>query len=297
MPTIVSGSEYLSLPRAKETWLIKPVLPTSGAVLLYGDPKVGKSFAALQLAEAVASPSVKEWFGFPVTEKGKVVYVQLDTPRSLWTERLEDMSREGFDVSSIHFADKETLDCFPFDILRPDHFDLLHTSLKEINPAVVIMDTLKESNSEKENDATSQQKVMASLVHAVYPAALVVVSHARKPGEEGAHDIINDNRGSSYLTGRMDSILRFSKKTMYFVGRALESGSVRMGRSSTGMWIPDNSPDKKDLDELATQLINDPTYPTVLQKAVEFSVRTGKSREASRTFIRNRLPIDYQQEG
>src|SRR5688572_32876186 len=114
MPAIVTGLEYLKLPRAKETWLVDPILPTSGALLLYGDPKVGKSFAALQLAAALASPSVEESFGFPVKTHGPVVYVQLDTPRSLWAERLEEVRESGVNTDSIHFADRETLDCFPF---------------------------------------------------------------------------------------------------------------------------------------------------------------------------------------
>ena len=288
MAAIVTGSEYLALPRAKETWLIEPVVPTSGAVLLYGDPKVGKSFAALQLAVALSDHGVEDWFGFPVKSHGPVVYVQLDTPRSLWADRLEEVRSSGVDTDSVHFSDRETLDCFPFDILRGDHFDLLYHSLKAIKPIAVIMDTLKESHSAEENDSNTMQKVVASLVAATYPAALILISHSRKPAGEYTPDLINDSRGSSYLPGRMDSIIRFTAKTLFFTGRALEQGSIKLERTDVGTWKKNETEDR--LHELVVQVASDPNLPSLLQKSTELSTRTGKSIEACRSLLRRRLP-------
>ena len=280
MASIVSGVEYLSLPRAPEAWVVEPLIPTSGACLLYGDPKVGKSFAAIQLALSIQEG--REWLGFPTRARGPVVYVQLDTPRSLWASRLANIRITEPGVDRLLCADRETLDTFPFDILRPDHADLLTVSLREIQPVAVIIDTIRESHSGDENDSTTMRNVVSSLVAVTHPAALIVVAHSRKSiGDQGA-DLIGDNRGSNYVVGRMDSIIRFSRRTAHYTGRAIEEGSIRIHREDNGLWTPDN-------DEIESHIIavmNDPSLPTVRARAMELAVRTGKSEEAARSILR-----------
>ena len=256
------------------------MIPTSGACLLYGDPKVGKSFAAIQLALSIQEG--REWLGFPTRARGPVVYVQLDTPRSLWASRLANIRITEPGVDRLLCADRETLDTFPFDILRPDHADLLTVSLREIQPVAVIIDTIRESHSGDENDSTTMRNVVSSLVAVTHPAALIVVAHSRKSiGDQGA-DLIGDNRGSNYVVGRMDSIIRFSRRTAHYTGRAIEEGSIRIHREDNGLWTPDN-------DEIESHIIavmNDPSLPTVRARAMELAVRTGKSEEAARSILR-----------
>lgn len=288
---IVSGSEYLALPRAPETWLIEPLIPAGGSVLLYGDPKVGKSYAALQLALAIEGGT--EWFGFPVRTNGKVVYVQLDTPRSLWAQRLETLKKDGLPVETLTFGDRETLDCFPFDILNQEHYDLLRSELQQISPApvAVIIDTLRESHSGDEDKSTSMQPVIAALQSVVAPAALIVIAHSRKTIGDQAPDLINDNRGSSYVAGRMDCIIRFSRHTVYYTGRAVEEGSIRLERTENGLWVPAND----DRDKLILAIINDPNLTSTSARAKALSERIGKSEEACRSLIR-RFSLSGQKE-
>src|SRR5438874_371179 len=194
---IVLGSDYLKLPRSPETWLVEGLLPVGGALLLFGDPKVGKSFAALQLACCLVSGV--EWLGFPIPQPQPVVYVQLDTPRTLWADRVQQLGSSGHPVDAVHFADRETLGTNPFDILDPEHFKLLTTSLASIRPGAVIIDTLRESHSGDENDSTEMQSVVAHLDAAVKPAALILISHARKSNPEMGYSLMNDSRGSNYV--------------------------------------------------------------------------------------------------
>ena len=237
---IVSGAEYLKLPRNPETWLIEGLLPVSGSMLLFGDPKVGKSFAALQLAERVTQGG--EWLGFAVPRPSKVVYVQLDTPRGLWADRVQSLAELGHHVEDIHFADRETLETHPFDILNPEHFKLLQNSLLPIDPGVVIIDTLREAHSGDENDSTEMQDVIAHLEAAVKPAAMILVSHARKSNPEHGYDLMNDNRGSNYIVGRMDAICRFSNSSMRCTSRTMEEHSTKLERQEDGTWkLPSDS--------------------------------------------------------
>ena len=215
-------------------------------MLLFGDPKVGKSYAALQLAACLTSGV--DWLGFACPQPVPVVYVQLDTPRSLWAARVQTLAESGHPVEALHYADRETLDTHPFDILNPEHFALLATALRTIteraddgtpcvvHPGAIIIDTLREAHSGDENDSTEMQDVIAHLDAAVKPASLILISHARKSNPEHGHDLMNDNRGSNYIVGRMDSIVRFSKSSMRCTSRTLEEQTVKLERQDDGTW-------------------------------------------------------------
>lgn len=280
MNGILTGSEYLSLPRSPETFLVEPLLPSGGALCLYGDPKVGKSFAAIQLALAIQGG--KDWLGFPIRVNGNVAYIQLDTPRTVWAERLDKLRATGLQVESIHLADRESLRTWPFDIFNPEHFHTLQSELARIKPVAVIIDTLKETNQLEENSNTEGQKVIAALTAATQPAAMILVHHGRKPNAEYQEELTTGARGASYLTGRMDAIVHMSKKSMRYTGRSIEEGSLRLERQDNGLW------------ELAMQE-TDAHISTVVagggsvrEQAKRLALLINKSEESCRSLIRRR---------
>lgn len=282
-PRIVSGSDYLKLPRSPETWLVEGLLPVGGGMLLFGDPKVGKSYAALQLACCLTSGV--EWLGFEVPKPTQVVYIQLDTPRSLWAERVEKLARAGHPVEAVHFADRETLGTYPFDILNPEHFRLLTESLAALKPGVVVLDTIREGHSGDENDSTAMQSVIAHLDAAVKPAAMVLIAHARKSNPEYGYDLMNDNRGSNYIVGRMDAIVRFSERSIRLTSRTLEEHSVKLERAEDGTW--DLGVD--DVHLLADRLIEENPGLSTRELARLMRDRINKSEHSCRGVLRRRL--------
>lgn len=277
--SILTGKEYLALPRSAETFLVEPLLPQGGSLTLYGDPKVGKSFAALQLANAIVKG--KEWLGFPVRQNGPVAYIQLDTPRSLWADRIEKLREAGEDVTSIHIADRETLGTWPFNILEPTHFQILSSALQGMDPfpVAVIIDTLKESHQLDENSNTDAQKVIAALTAATQPAALILVHHSRKESEIPS-GLVQGARGAGYLMGKMDAIVKMSKKTMHFTGRAIEEGSFRIARQDSGFFTPAND----ELERLIDSVLTEPG--TTSDHARSLAGKLNKSEEAARSLIR-----------
>lgn len=291
-PMIVSGSDYLALPRAPETYLIDGLLPTGGNMLIYGDPKVGKSYAALQLATCIVTGA--EWLGFKIAQPSPVVYVQLDTPRSLWADRMSKLSDAGVPVDLVHQSDRELLETFPFDILEPRHFAKLVSALSSITeksdegeevdlaPGAVIIDTLREAHSGDENDSTEMQEVVAHLEAAVKPAALILISHSRKSNPEQGFSLMNDNRGSNYIVGRMDAICRFSHKTMRVTSRSLEEHGVDIERRDDGTWDVKND----DL-KLAAQALIQAGGTSVREMARSLHTAfPGKSEAACRAMLR-----------
>src|SRR5574341_1381405 len=109
------GDEYVTLPRDPETWLIKPLWPVGGWLNIYGQPKKArKSYLALGMAHAI-SAGLDSWLSFPVHKHGPVLFLQVDTPRSLWAPRLEDLASAGWDLSNVFVADTK-MSPFPFNV-------------------------------------------------------------------------------------------------------------------------------------------------------------------------------------
>jgi hypothetical protein len=272
-PRIVRGSDYLALPRSAETWLVQPLLPVGGSLLLYGDPKVGKSFAGLQLACALATGG--EWLGFRAPSPCRVVYIQLDTPRSLWADRVQNLKSSGFPTDEVWFADRETLRTWPFDILAQSHQSMLHKSLADISPDVVIIDTLREAHRGDENDSTDMQNVLSHLTAVVKPAALIVVAHGKKVAADQSTSLINDNRGSNYVVGAVDTICHFTKSGMEVGGRAIEEQFIELARLPNYTWV---LTERERLKNLARDVMRD--GGSLREKARTLAAKSGKTEAA-----------------
>jgi hypothetical protein len=198
------------------------MLPQGGLLNLYGKPKAGKSFGALGMALAIADPSVEFWVDkdFAVMQHGPVMYLQCDTPRGEWVRRVEDILKvHPYDVDEVWWAD--TLQTpYPFDILNPKHLEWLKASAERCHPVAVFVDTLREIHSGEEDSSTVMRNVIANLVSAVRPAALVLVSHTRKSNPNFEDDLMEGARGSSYVAGRMDVIAKLTGKQLILKGGA-----------------------------------------------------------------------------
>lgn len=285
---VLSWRDYLALPREAETWLISNLLPAGGAMVLYGDSKTGKSYAALQLALALSDEATGTWLGFPISQKGQVVYIQLDTPRSLWAARIDKLNIPDEKSARVQLCDRGTLDCWPFDILNPNHYRLLTQLVADVSPTAVIIDTIREAHSADEDSSTTMRNVISSLCAATQPAALILVAHSRKPNYQHGPDLLHDQRGSGYVVGRMDAIVRFTKKTLHYTGREIEEGTIRIERLDNGFWMPSRS----EQDAHIATILSDPTLHTVsAQGRALFALLGGidastKSEEACRSIIR-----------
>jgi len=255
---------------------------------MYGKPKVGKSFAAIQMGVALAQGS--PWFGYEIPRPTKVLFVQLDTARALWLERLDALSKSGVDVDQMYYLDRESAGFWPFDILLPqqEHVKRLRVEIEAVEPEVVIIDTLREAHSGEENDSTVMRNVVGMLVAATQPAALILISHDRKPQPNTGKDIITDLRGSSYITGRMDALVRFSANSVQLAGRALDPVKIPLRRTDNGMWEPKEVSTAQQLTVVSSMDVPMSTKARIL------SERVGITPEAARTRLRRFATKDQE---
>lgn len=237
--------QYIALPAPDETWVIEPLIPLGGLVNLYGPPKGGKSYLALQLALDIGlrNPS---WMGFPIKTHGLVCYLQLDTPRSLWRNRIMKLEEEGICVEGFALADRGMAP-WPFNILSPEEgWNWLRKECDVLKPVMVIIDTLRDVHRGNENDSQYMQEVMNALVEACQPAAVVLISHARKANAERGFSLIDDQRGSTAIAGKMDAIIHLGAKKLSYTGRATEEGTIPLKQDpTTHLWLMDKGEEKK----------------------------------------------------
>jgi RecA-family ATPase len=284
-----SVDSYLSLPSAPETWIVENLLPAGGWLNIYGPPKEGKSFAALQLALDIGS-GASNWLGFPIHTSGPVYYLQLDTPRSLWQQRLHDIrATSGLTCEGVHFADNETVP-YPFDIcnVQHGHPQWLANQIQTLKPLVVVVDTLRELHSGDENDSMQMQKVISTLSSSIRPAACILISHSRKENmglpAEDRDQVMDDNRGSGYIAGRMDAVVKINRKRLAYKGRTVDKHIVKLRRTEGHLWIVDTSEEERHIQTVLAMA----ELSSVNQRAEALAGLTGKTLEACRSILRRR---------
>lgn len=240
------GSEYIRRALPHGNWIVNPFLPVGGTLLIQGPPKLGKSFAATQLAAAIAFPA-PDWLGFPIELHGPVLYLQADTPPAAWQARCELLLDAGCKgIEAISFADRLVLPQFPFDIKDSASFSWLAKEASRLPYVAVVIDTLREVHRLDEDKSRDMQEVVAELSRAVSGVGLVLVHHTRKPSGDRPHSVINDSRGSSYLPGHADCIIGLSPSRWTCAGRTIEETTIPMMRLPSGLWCRPNTPEQRE---------------------------------------------------
>jgi hypothetical protein len=259
------------------------LLPIGGLLNIFGQPKKGKSYLALQMAQAIANPAIADVLGFPIRTHGPVAYLQIDTPRGLWAERVEALGAAGLSFDGVYFADSELVP-YPFNILG-EGFGWLQQNLKMIAPfpLTIVVDTIREAHAGDENDSGHMRNVVNLLVEAVRPASIILLSHARKEWGEGTGDLMSDNRGSSYVAGRMDCVLKVNENSVQFQGRTVGEARIQIKRSDDGLFVLSDDFTAAARDIVATTPGDTPTMTRVRMLQEKYPK---KSAEAIRSMIR-----------
>ncbi len=242
----VNGPNYLALPRNSQKWLIDKLIPTAGSFIFSGKSKAGKSFCVLDMMEAVSNPARHSWNGFPILKHGPVMFLQIDTPRDEWGDRVEKLTALGKDFSQVYFADLQSIPNFPFDIVDPlkANAQWLQAQVQLIKPVIVIIDTLRDAHSADENDATEMRNALLELLGACQPAITGIIAHRKKETQymaDGGADLMDDVRGSSGVVAKMDNIIQLTRTQLSWKGRA-NKGSVCIKQDEeTGLIVLDGA--------------------------------------------------------
>ena len=209
-PGVLSLHQLLEHHPAPEPALIEPgLLPSSGILFLGGEPKLGKSILAANLALALASGCSR--LGFQVATPRRVLMCQFELPTSQFAQRLDTMRQPmGSAADSNLFVDTQAAGHL---LSTPHGLDHFLGSARAANAEVIVFDPLYSTHGQDENDTRAMSALCQALLRLRdgSGAALILIHHVRK--SVGRHEIGSAFRGSSALHAVGDSYLLLVRNT------------------------------------------------------------------------------------
>ena len=188
-----SYESLLTAKYAEEPMLVKPFMPIGGNCLLHGKRGLGKTQLATTLAIDVAMNL--PFLGDYKVAQGTVVYIQADMTAQLQTERIKHLDRTlGLprDIPLYYFTPDARLDC----IAEAEEGAEWAQTLQDLNPSLVIIDTLRKSHNLDENYSDTPVKVYGAWRVIVGPKPTVLFLHHDRKTSDFVRDKDEEFRGS-----------------------------------------------------------------------------------------------------
>lgn len=200
--TLLSADEILTTEWPEPVWAVPGLLP-SGLAILAGKSKIGKSWLALQLAQAVGAGG--RFFGHDI-EQGPVLYLALeDSPR-----RLRDrMNKQGWPPGLP--VDFLTLTQFMQEVgdLKDGGGERVARQIEKRGYRLVIVDTLSRAVCGDQSDVDAMTRALSPIQEIALSlnCATVMVDHHNKRGGFGTNpDAVGDILGSTAKGALADTI-------------------------------------------------------------------------------------------
>lgn len=197
---LFNTGELLRLP--PPTWLIDRILPVGGLVGVYGQPGVGKSFLAIDMALAVAS-------GHPwqrhVVHPGFVLYVSAEGGTGIGKRVQAWLSNFGYTAAQPNIA---WLTQSVAISSTSEDMNVLFTRLSdelEERPVLVAIDTLARCFDGDENQQEDMNRFIAGVdrLRREFGTTVIVVHHTRVDAER--------ERGSTAFRGAAETMIRVNR--------------------------------------------------------------------------------------
>ena len=236
----LTTTEYLSLPQPHQRWVIDNLVPAQSLVVLWGPAKEGKTTLALQAACSVGTGT--PFLGYQ-TQQAPTLLLQFDTPRPELTQILLRLQAHGVSTAGLYHPNPEQIDLYkPMNILDKDTFFYLQALIGLVKPSLVVVDCFRELGSFKENVSEEQRPITNALRsltsnHSTNPCACLLIHHTTKlTGRESTPNAKDAGRGSSYLSGAVDSIWFLHQSRLQTDPRFAREQTLYLNHSPEGIW-------------------------------------------------------------
>jgi AAA domain len=217
---IVSLHKFVAEERqfdSDSNYLIHPIVPVGGAILLYGLPKELKSWMAAALAIDAACGRKALGF-FHVPKPVKTLYLQVEDPEFLTRDRLRKLrEKQGFQRRNFGTIMMRVGPRCGLNLLDPEWLAALTNEIAESKPKLVIFDVFRKlfRGNVADSKETAEFLAIIDKFRDMYGCAVLMVHHAKK-GETS--EIQTKALGSINLTAWADTLLFVSGKRL--VGNA-----------------------------------------------------------------------------
>jgi RecA-family ATPase len=247
------ADEMRATPMPDIKWAVPDVLP-EGLAILGGDPKIGKSFLALQLCGAIGSGGL--FLGSIDVAYGYAIYMSLEDPEWRVTKRLNGMF--GADAALPGFYSRLEMGRWG----SADWASLTVWLKKNPLCRAVVVDTFvhvkpEDKGGENVYETSSRLgKEMRAWAHE-HHIALVLVHHKSKTNESS--DPVKSLSGSIGFSGAADTVMLLSRTrtereaTLFITGRDVGEREISLvHQEHSGLWLMAGATSKKALPEQKT---------------------------------------------
>lgn len=183
----------IAIKPPSESWMIQPLWGRSAVGFLFGQPKLGKSWLALDIAVSVASKT--PCLGaFGVQDPGSVlIYLAEDALEDVRARVASLCVRRHLDILDL---DLHVITVPTLRLDGPADQDKLRLTLELLRPRLLVLDPLVRLHALHENDASEMSRLLGYFreLQRTYDLAVMVIHHSRKRGASHAGQTL---RGSS----------------------------------------------------------------------------------------------------
>lgn len=157
----------------QETFLVDPVMPLGGLVLVHGKRGVGKTQFMLNLSNAIVNGY--KWLGRWDTTRGKVLFIQTDMTPQLQQLRVQKVA-DMLVMDGLWFMFPQGMDIVQMERRWPRQVE----QIRALDPVLIIWDTLRKIHSCDEDKSWAPGMVYSSAKRCFPRATHVFVHHDKK---------------------------------------------------------------------------------------------------------------------
>lgn len=198
-------SEYVTWHVQRPEFYVQDILPKQGVMLLYGSPKIGKSWLSQYMAFCISVGI--PWLGFN-TEQARTMIVQFEISPLAYLWRLKDMA-EQFELQRGMLYE---LSPGLMYIEEQENFNRLSATIRTVQPKVIVLDCLAACFGGDENDSRDMARLINNInqLREENEASVVLVHHTRK--SPSISSFAEMARGQSRLAGWVDSLVYMARQ-------------------------------------------------------------------------------------
>ena len=220
---IIKADEFFSRPPRKIEWTVRNLVEQGTFVVLGGEPKTSKTWAALEVCLSVASGTdVFNHYEFTTFREPRPVFMFLleDNEDNVQARMTALAASKGLDQNDLKQLPLYVLCREPLDIVeQADEIIRIvkdngcHHEVTKERRGLILIDPLRNAHSEDENDSTKMKKVLEQCLrirnHTGY--SLIINHHFKKMSAKDQESPGNAMRGTSSLYGAVDGIVGMRK--------------------------------------------------------------------------------------
>lgn len=198
-------SDYITWNIPYPQFYIQDILPKQGVMLLYGNPKVKKSWLVQHMGYCISLGI--EWLGFR-TEQARVLLAQFEISPIAYAWRLRDMAR-NFQLQPQMLYESSPGLMYLDD---EENFNRFAVAIRPYQPKVIVLDCMAACFGGDENDSRDIagwiERVNA--LKSEHEASVIIVHHTNK--NLLSTSSVDRARGHSRLAGWVDTLVYMAEQ-------------------------------------------------------------------------------------